>query len=163
MWFTWDYHVTPPYSRIQHTCESGWCIAIPKWCVVTPITRYAASCAPQKALDVYQTLSLLEGGVWERDYLSIYCCSNPHKNCQILISRCFTITSGQHCHDVKTSEKLTNLGFKALDKGPKCYKLCFCAFCSRLLITPRYAMWLHMLELNTGKGHQVINWVYRLA
>ena len=22
---------------------------------------------PQKALDVYQTLSLLEGGVWERD------------------------------------------------------------------------------------------------
>ena len=25
---------------------------------------------PQKVLDVYQTLSLLEGEVWERDYLT---------------------------------------------------------------------------------------------
>ena len=37
-------------------------------CHVNHMISYAASCAPQKALDVYQTPSLLEGGVWERDY-----------------------------------------------------------------------------------------------
>ena len=42
---------------------------------------------PQKALNVYQTLSLLEGGVWEQDY----CFPNPVSvmlvTCKIHISR----------------------------------------------------------------------------
>ena len=33
---------------------------------------------PQKVLDVYQTLSLLEGGVWERDYLIPNCDVNGY-------------------------------------------------------------------------------------
>ena len=55
------------HRRILHACESGWCVVMPKRCVAMPITWYAVSCAPQKTLDVYQTLSLLEGGVWKRD------------------------------------------------------------------------------------------------
>ena len=64
MWFTCDYHVTPPYNRILHACESGWCVAMPKRCIVMPVTWYAASCAPQKALDVCQTLPLTRKRVW---------------------------------------------------------------------------------------------------
>ena len=37
------------------------------WYIAMPITWHAASCMPQKLLKVYQTLSLLKGGVWEED------------------------------------------------------------------------------------------------
>ena len=45
----------------------------------------SASCAPQNALDVYQTLSHLEGGVWERDYKQTSMCM-PTTLYQILTS-----------------------------------------------------------------------------
>ena len=54
MWLTCDYHVIPAIVAR----ESGWCVAMPKWCVVMTVTWQAASYAPKKALDVYLTLSL---------------------------------------------------------------------------------------------------------
>ena len=59
MWLTCDYHVIPHISSLLlHACESGWGVALPKWCIVMTVTWWAKCCAPKKALDVYQTLSL---------------------------------------------------------------------------------------------------------
>ena len=55
------------YLTIANCCCS-WCVAMPKRCVIMAITWHAISCAPQRVLDVYQTLLPLWGGVWERDY-----------------------------------------------------------------------------------------------
>ena len=36
------------------------------------ITGHAESYVPQKAINVYQTLSSLGGGVWGQDYISVH-------------------------------------------------------------------------------------------
>ena len=57
MWLSCDTVLQPTNAA----CESS-------WCVVMTIIWHAASCAPQRALDAYQTLSLLKGGIWGQDY-----------------------------------------------------------------------------------------------
>ena len=82
MCFSCDYHVTSPHSHILHACERGWCVAMPND-VVMPIIWYAASCVPQKVLDVYQTFPSLRVGSRLQAYSQLFNTTRRFSTCNI--------------------------------------------------------------------------------
>ena len=66
---------------------------------------------PQKALNVYQTLSLLEGGVWEQDYcfpdpvsvMLVMCKTHiSHVGHMIAVSAVLNVEHSERCSLTKT-------------------------------------------------------------
>ena len=76
------------------------------------------------------------------------CACTRGNECNLLSTQkspILVLASGQHSHDVKTGEKLTNLRLIALDKAPECYNSCTLA---TPILVCHVLFQLHMLKLS---------------